>query len=62
VIKVDTDGVPGITNDKTIMDLLNPIYFFGGSFNMSYKGFDLMFQGTGAMIFCSLSPTIKTYY
>jgi hypothetical protein len=45
------------------MDLLNPIYFFGGSFNMSYKGFDfnLMFQEHRAMIFCSLSPTIKTY-
>jgi hypothetical protein len=27
--KVDTDGVPGITsNDKTIIDLLNPIYFW----------------------------------
>jgi hypothetical protein len=51
----------GITsNDKTIMDLLNPIY---GGFNMSYKGFDfnLMFQGTQGNDFCSLSPTIKTY-
>jgi hypothetical protein len=53
VIKVDTDGVPGITlMIKTIIDL-NPIY--GGSFNMSYKGFDfnLMFQEHRAMIFAA---------
>ncbi|WP_029596523.1 SusC/RagA family TonB-linked outer membrane protein [Flavobacterium sp. ACAM 123] len=49
VIKVDTDGVPGITsNDKTIIGSPQPNLLFGGSFNMSYKGFDfnLMFQGT----------------
>jgi hypothetical protein len=41
-------GYRELLNDKTIIGLLNPIYFFGGSFNMSYKGFDfnLMFQGT----------------
>jgi hypothetical protein len=60
VIKVGW-GMGITSNDKTIMDLLNPIY---GGFNMSYKGFDfnLMFQGTQGNDFCSLSPTIKTYY
>jgi hypothetical protein len=49
VIKVDTDGVPELLLMIKQLDLLNPIYFFGGSFNMSYKGFDfnLMFRNTG---------------
>jgi hypothetical protein len=46
-------GYRELLNDKTTIMDLNPIY--GGSFNMSYKGFDfnLMFQEHRAMIFAA---------
>ncbi|QVY65418.1 SusC/RagA family TonB-linked outer membrane protein [Polaribacter sp. Q13] len=49
VIKVDTDGVSGITNaDKTNIGSPHPDVLFGGNISLGYKAFDfnLQFQGT----------------
>jgi TonB-linked SusC/RagA family outer membrane protein len=49
IIKVDTDGVAGITNaDKTMIGSPHPDVLFGGNIALGYKAFDfnLQFQGT----------------